>query len=80
MVTRGTPEFSSSSKRNLSISSSSDRRNEAISFSGAAATLGKICGSGNATSERSSQAKKFGRETSIRANLGSPALIALPTF
>ena len=80
MVTKGTPGFSSSSKRNLSIFSSSDRRHEAISSSGAAAASGKICGSGSATSGRSSQAKKFGRETSIRANLGSPTLIALLTF
>ena len=77
MVTRGALGFSHSSKWNFSISSSSDRRDEAISSSGIATTSERICGSGSATSGRSSRAKKFGCEMSIRANLGSPALIAL---
>ena len=65
MVTKGTPGSSSSSKWNLSISSSSDRRDEAIFSSGTAATSGRICGSGSATGGRSARAKKFGRETTI---------------
>ena len=40
----------------------------------------KFCGSGSTTGGRSSRARKFGHETSIRANLGSPALITLLTY
>ena len=78
-----------SSKWNLSISSSNERRDEAISFLGNAAALGRFCGGGcafggrfcgigKATGGRSLQAKNPGLEMSIRANLEFPALIAWP--
>ena len=68
----------SSSWWNWSISASRDRREEAVSSFGAATSQGGQW-RGNSTSGRSSQARKSGMETSIRASQGSPALIAWPT-
>ena len=72
------------------ISSSNDKRDEAISSSSIAAALGRICesgsaadgrfcGTGNTTEGRSLRAKNLSLETSIRANLELQALIAWPT-
>ena len=78
-----------SSKQNLSISSSNERRDEAISslrnvaasgrFCGGGCVVGgSFCGIGKATKGRSIQAKNPGLEMSIRANLELPTLIAWP--
>ena len=74
----------------LSISSSNERRDEAISSSGSAAASRRFCGSDCAAGVRfcgisktikgrSLLAKKPGLETLIRASLELPALIAWPT-
>ena len=70
--------FLSFSKWNWSISTSSDRRKEAVSFLGTT-TSGKTCWKGSSTGGRSSQARKLGSDTSILASQGSPTLIVLPT-
>ena len=64
-------------RQNWSISASRDRCKEAIS-SLRAATLREKWWKGNSMGGRSSQAKKLDTETSIRASLGSPVLMALP--
>ena len=90
MLIRGAFRLFYSSKWNLSFSSSNDKRDEVISFSGITAASGRICGSGsavggrfcgigNTTGGRSLGAKNPGLETSIRANLELPAFIAWPT-
>ena len=90
MLIRGALGLFSSLKWNLSISSSNDKRDEAISSSSIATASGRICRSGSATSGRfygtgsttrgkSLWAKNPGLETSIRANLEFPTLIAWPT-
>ena len=87
---RGALEIFSSLKWNLSISSSSDRRDEENPSTSITATSGVACGSGSATGRgfcrtgcgtggRSLQAKNPGLETSIRANLEFMAVIAWPT-
>ena len=68
----------SSLRQNWSISDSRDRCKEAIS-SLRATTLKEKWWKGNLMGGRSSQAKKLDTETSIRASLGSPVLMALPT-
>ena len=76
-------------KRNWSISSSKDSREEAISFSATidatrgtcckgTTSWGGICWTGSLTRGRSSWAKKVGLGTSMRFILGSLALIAWP--
>ena len=79
---------SSSSKQNLSISSSRDKRDDAISFSttiawgescwNGIANSGGFCQIGSITGGRSSRARKSSFDTSILANRGSPALMAYP--
>ena len=68
----------SSLKWNWLISTSSDWREEAVSFLGTVAS-GRACWRGSLTGERSSQARKPGTETSIQASQRSLALIAWPT-
>ena len=53
MLIRGALGLFSSSKLNLSISSSNDKRDEAISSAGIAAASGRVCGSGSAACGRS---------------------------
>ena len=79
----------SSTKRNWSISSYKDSREEAISSSASTdaskgtccrgtMSWGGICWTGSLIGGRSSWAKNFGLDTSTRFILGSPALIAWP--
>ena len=67
-----------SSKWNWSISALSDRREEAVSSLGTATSRGERW-KGSSIGRRSSQARKLGIETSIRASRGLPTLIAWPT-
>ena len=67
-----------SSKQNWSISALSDRREEALSSLGTATLWGERW-KGSSIGRRSSQARKLGIETSIRASRGLPTLIAWPT-
>ena len=87
---KGAPRLFSSSKWNLSISSSNERQDEAISSLRNAAASGRFCGSscvvggrfcgiGKMTRGRSLPAKNPSLETSIRANLELPTFIAWPT-
>ena len=87
MLIRGALGLFSSLKWNLSISSSNDKQDEAISSLGIVAASGRICGggsavggrfygTGNTTGGRSLRAKNPGLETSIQANLELSALIA----
>ena len=68
----------SSLSQNWSISSSSDKREEAV-FSLGAAALGRARWRGSSTGGRSFWARKPGIETSILHSRRSPALMALPT-
>ena len=80
---------SSSSKWNLSISSSRDKQEDAISSSAATAWNGTCCNGttssggfcwiSSTTRGRSSRARKSGLDISILASRGSPALMACPT-
>ena len=75
----GSPSSSlSSSSWNWSISSSSDRREEAVS-SLRAIVLGRVRWEGSLTGTTSSRARNPGTEMSILWSRGSPALIMLPT-
>ena len=65
-------------KWNLSIFSSSDRREEEISSSGTVAILGRTRWSGSTTGGRLSWARKFGCDMSICASRWSPALMVWP--
>ena len=67
-----------SSKWNWSISALSDRREEVVSSLGTATLWGERW-KGSSIGRRSSQARKLGIETSIRASRGLPTLIAWPT-
>ena len=67
-----------SSKWNWSISTLSDKCEEAVSSLGTAAS-GRMRWRGSSTRRRSSRARKLGSDTSIWASRRSPALIALPT-
>ena len=67
----------SSSSWNWSISSSIDKRKEAVSSLGAA-TSGRARWEGSSTSTTSSQARNLSTKTSILRSRGSPALIAWP--
>ena len=79
---------SSSSKQNFSISSSRDKREDAISSSTIAAwggtcwsgiaNGGVFCRIGNMTGGRLSRARKSSFDTLILANRGSPTLMACP--
>ena len=82
---------SSSTKRNWSISSSRDSREDAISSSAAIVASRGICCNGitsgrgiwwmgSMTRGRSPQAKKSGLDTLIRFIRGSPALMAWPSL
>ena len=81
--------LSSLSKWNLSISLSSDEREDAISSSVAVAWSGTYCNGtassrgfcriGSTTGGRSSRARKSGLDTSILASRGSPALMVCLT-
>ena len=73
-----TRSFLSSSKWNWSISTLSDRCEEAVSSLGTAAS-GRMRWRGSSTRRRSSRARKPGSDTSIWASRRSPALITLPT-
>ena len=78
-ISTGSSHTSSSSlSRNWSISSPSDKHEEAISSLGVAVS-GKAWWRGNSTSERSTRARKPVTETSILRSWGSPALMVLPT-
>ena len=88
MQIRGALGLFPSSKWNLSISSSSDKRDEATPSTGIvtasrgayrsrSVTGGGFCSAGRKTGGRSLRAN--GLETSIQANLELPALIAWPT-
>ena len=78
MLTMGASWISPSLKWNLSISSSSDRWEKETSFLYSVTASGKTYWSGNITGGRSLRAKNPDLETSMRFNLGSPALIAWP--
>ena len=67
-----------SSKWNWSISALSDRREEVVSSLRTATSRGERW-KGSSIGRRSSQARKLGIETSIRASRGLPTLIAWPT-
>ena len=71
----GLSSASPSSKQNWSNSVSRDRREKVVSSLEAATSQGKRW-RGSSTGERSFRAKKPGTETSMQANLGSPAFIA----
>ena len=90
MQIKGALGLFSSSKWNLSISSSSDRQDEATPFTSIAAasiwayrskiaTSRGFCSTGRGTRRRSLRAKNPGLKTSIRANLELPAIVAWPT-
>ena len=68
----------SSLRRNWSISTSKDKREEVVSSLGAAPSRGERW-EGSSTGGRSSRAKKPGTKTSIQASLGSLTFIAWPT-
>ena len=74
----GLPSASSSfSKRNWSISASKEKLEEVVSSLEIATSKGEHW-KGSSTGGRSLWAKEPGTETSMRANLGSPAFIAWP--